>query len=97
MFLLVCEPHGIYHPLAPPSLLTHLHASREGHPFAEDLVQWSCAHRIAERRLGQESRRMVCILDVGYGHRRIEHAIIHDSVHGHGYTVLGEHLKRWRM
>lgn len=55
-------------------------------------MQMPGAHRVAQRRLGQQPCGMVGILDVGNRHGRIRDAIVNDRVHRHGDTVFGQHL-----
>lgn len=78
---------------APVIYSTHLHAARNCHAFAQDLVERSRAHRVPERGLGEQSGRVVGILDIGHAHRRIGDPVIYDGIHGHGHAVLREHLQ----
>lgn len=76
-----------------PLINSYLHAARDGHAFAEDLVEWTRAHCVPEGGLGEEAGRVVGILDIGHRYCRIGDAVINYSVHGYGNAVLGQHLE----
>lgn len=76
-----------------PRVRTYLHAARDSHALAEDLVQRSRAHRVPERGLGEQPGRVVGILDIGHTDCRIGDTVINYGIHGHGHAILGQHLK----
>lgn len=75
-------------------MFTHLHCARNSHALAEDLVQMSGSHCVAQRRLREQTRRMMGILHVGNGHGRVGDAIVDNRVHGYGDAVLGKDLEK---
>jgi hypothetical protein len=57
-------------------------------------VEGPRAHGVAQRRLGEESRAVVCVLHVGDGDGRVVNPVVHHGVHRHRHAVLCQHLCR---
>lgn len=71
---------------------SHLHATWDGHSFAENLMQMPCAHRVTKGGLGQQSCRMMGIFYIRNWYCSIIDAIVHDSIHANGDAVFCQNL-----
>ena len=47
---------------------------------------------IAQRGLRKQACGCVSIFDVGDGYGRVLNTVVHNGIHGHGYTVTGQYL-----
>jgi hypothetical protein len=73
-----------------------LHVLGDALALAQDLVEGSLAHDVAQGGLGEEAGRVVGVLHVGDGHGGVGDAVVDDGVHRHGHAVLGQNLQHPR-
>ena len=52
---------------------------------------------VSERRLGQESCRVVSVLDVGHRHGRVRHPVVDDGVDGNRHGIFCQHLRKEKL
>jgi hypothetical protein len=74
------------------SLFCHLHGRRYAFSVAQNFVEIFRSENVSERRLRQETRRVVSVFDVGHRHRRVRHPVVDDGVDGDGDGVTSQHL-----
>ena len=72
---------------------SHLHATRDGHSFAENLVQMPCAHRVTKGGLCQQSCRMMGIFYIRNWYCSVIDAIVNYSIYANGDAVFCQNLR----
>jgi len=69
-----------------------LHAGGERIAVGEDVGQVLRAQHVPERRLRQQTRRVVRVLHVGHRYGRVANAVVDHGVHAHRHRILGQDL-----
>ena len=74
-----------------------LHQRADIIPVRQHLTEGLGSQDVTERGRRQQPRAVLRILHVGDGDGGVADAVVHDSIHSHGYTVFGQDLSQKKI